>query len=130
MRILFVKTSSLGDVLHQCPAVTDTRARFPQATIDWVVEDTFAGIAEMHPAVRRVIPIGIRRWRTRIARPSVWAEMLGIRRTLRDEMIGFHGRSLAWLKRGKGGYTAIRTAPEDRNLTACGAPPIRSAEKP
>ncbi len=85
MRILFVKTSSLGDVLHQCPAVTDTRARFPQATIDWVVEDSFAEIAEMHPAVRRVIPIGIRRWRTRIARPSVWAEMLGIRRTLRDE---------------------------------------------
>jgi heptosyltransferase-1 len=85
MRILFVKTSSLGDVLHQCPAVSDAHARYPNATIDWVVEDSFAGVAEMHPAVRRVIPIGIRRWRTRIARPAVWAEMLGVRRTLRDE---------------------------------------------
>lgn len=85
MRILFVKTSSLGDVLHHCPAVSDTRNRFPDAAIDWVVEESFAGIAELHPAVRRVIPVAIRRWRKRIAYPSVWTEMLGFRHALRTE---------------------------------------------
>lgn len=85
MRILFVKTSSLGDVLHHCPAVSDTRHRFPDAAIDWVVEETFAGIAELHPAVRRVIPVAIRRWRGGIAYPSVWTEMRGFRRALRAE---------------------------------------------
>ena len=85
MRILFVKTSSLGDVLHHCPAVSDARQRFPDATIDWVVEESFAEIAELHPAIRRVIPVGIRRWRRRIAHPSVYAEMLSFRRALRAE---------------------------------------------
>ena len=85
MRILFVKTSSLGDVLHHCPAVSDARHRFPEAAIDWVVEESFAGIAEMHPAVRRVVPVAIRRWRKRIAGPAAWTELLGFRRALRSE---------------------------------------------
>ena len=85
MRILFVKTSSLGDVLHHCPAVSDARQQFPDATIDWVVEDSFAGIAELHPAIRRVIPVGIRRWRKRVAHPSAYAEMLAFRQVLRAE---------------------------------------------
>ncbi len=85
MRILFVKTSSLGDVLHHCPAVSDARYRFPEAAIDWVVEESFAGIAEMHPAVRRVVPVAIRRWRRRIASPSAWMELREFRRALRSE---------------------------------------------
>ena len=40
--ILFIKTSSLGDVIHHMPAVTDARRRFPQARIGWVVEEAFA----------------------------------------------------------------------------------------
>ena len=62
-RILFVKTSSLGDVVHNCPAVTDVARHVPGAVIDWVVEEAFAGIATLHPQVRRVIPLAIRRWR-------------------------------------------------------------------
>jgi heptosyltransferase-1 len=84
-RILFVKTSSLGDVVHHCPAVSDAAARFPGAAIDWVVEAPFAGVAAMHPAVRRVIPVAVRRWRNALWHPAVWSEMGEFRRALSAE---------------------------------------------
>lgn len=83
--ILFVKTSSLGDVVHNCPAVSDVARAFPGAAIDWVVEEPFAGIAAMHPAVRRVIPVAVRRWRSGLWRPAVWSEIGAWRRGLRRE---------------------------------------------
>ena len=52
--ILLVKTSSLGDVVHNLPVASDIRARFPEACIDWVVEEGFADIPRLHPAVRKV----------------------------------------------------------------------------
>lgn len=63
MKLLLVKTSSLGDVVHALPAVTESLSRIPALTIDWVVEETFAPIVRRHPGVRRVLPIAIRRWR-------------------------------------------------------------------
>jgi heptosyltransferase-1 len=84
-RILFVKTSSLGDVVHNCPAVSDAARAFPAARIDWVVEEPFAAIAAMHPAVRRVIPVAVRRWRRAAWRPAVWSEIGAFRRALRAE---------------------------------------------
>ncbi|HZM36261.1 MAG TPA: lipopolysaccharide heptosyltransferase I [Burkholderiales bacterium] len=81
-RILFVKTSSLGDVVHHCPAVSDAAARFPGAAIDWVVEAPFAGVAAMHPAVRRAIPVSMRSWRNALWHPAVWSEMGAFRRAL------------------------------------------------
>ena len=83
--ILFVKTSSLGDVVHNCPAVSDAARAFPGAAIDWVVEEAFAGIAAMHPAVRRVIPVAVRRWRSALWKPATWSEMAAWRRGLRRE---------------------------------------------
>lgn len=83
--ILFVKTSSLGDVVHNCPAVSDAARALPGAKIDWVVEEAFAGIAAMHHAVRRVIPVAVRRWRSALWRPEIWAEIALCRRTLRAE---------------------------------------------
>ncbi len=61
MRVLLIKMSSLGDVVHALPAVTDAAAR--GIVFDWVVEEAFAPIAAAHPAVRQVIPIAWRRWR-------------------------------------------------------------------
>ena len=84
-RILFVKTSSLGDVVHHCPAVSDAARERPTARIDWVVEEPFAGIAAMHPAVRRVIPVAVRRWRAAPWSPKVWAEIREFRDALRGE---------------------------------------------
>jgi heptosyltransferase-1 len=83
--ILFVKTSSLGDVVHNCPAVSDAARAVPGVQIDWIVEEPFAGIARMHGAVRRVIPVGIRRWRSTSWKPSTWTEIGAWRRALGAE---------------------------------------------
>ena len=85
MRFLLVKTSSLGDVIHNLPVVTDLRAHFPDAAIDWVVEEGFADIARLHPGVRRVIPVALRRWRKSLASPATWREMRALRATLQAE---------------------------------------------
>ena len=79
-RILFVKTSSLGDVVHHLPALTDAARAFPEAAIDWVVEQPFAEVPAMHPRVRRVIPVALRRWRRAPWRRAVWDEVGRFRR--------------------------------------------------
>ena len=84
-RILFVKTSSLGDVVHNCPAVTDVARRVPDAVIDWVVEEAFAEIAALHCHVRRVIPVAIRRWRGTLLAAATWSELGAFRAALRSE---------------------------------------------
>ncbi|RKZ59576.1 MAG: lipopolysaccharide heptosyltransferase I [Candidatus Parabeggiatoa sp. nov. 2] len=63
MYILIVKTSSLGDVIHTLPALTDALKHYPDLQCDWVVEEAFAEIPAWHPAVKRVIPVALRRWR-------------------------------------------------------------------
>ncbi|WP_345829658.1 lipopolysaccharide heptosyltransferase RfaC [Erwinia sp. HDF1-3R] len=63
MQVLIVKTSSMGDVLHTLPALTDAMNAIPGIRFDWVVEEGFAQIPAWHPAVDRVIPVAIRRWR-------------------------------------------------------------------
>ncbi|MEX0943030.1 MAG: lipopolysaccharide heptosyltransferase I [Pseudomonadales bacterium] len=63
MKVLIVKMSSLGDVVHTLPAVTDAARIRPEISFDWVVEEGFASVAELHPAVDKVIEIAIRRWR-------------------------------------------------------------------
>src|SRR2546422_4797355 len=84
-RILFVKTSSLGDVVQNCPAVSDAARMLPGAQIDWVVEEPFAGIVAMHASVRRVIPVALRRWRRALWSPAVWGELRALRRALTAE---------------------------------------------
>ena len=61
--ILLVKTSSMGDVVHLLPAVSDIARHLPQATIDWAIEESLAALPGLHPAIARVIPLAIRRWR-------------------------------------------------------------------
>ncbi|MDR0701886.1 MAG: lipopolysaccharide heptosyltransferase I [Azoarcus sp.] len=63
MRVLIVKTSSLGDVIHTLPAVTDAARALPGIRFDWIVEEAFAEIPAWHPAVARVIPVAFRHWR-------------------------------------------------------------------
>ena len=84
-RILFVKTSSLGDVVHQCPAVSDAARSIAGAQIDWVVEEAFAGVARMHAHVRNVIPVATRRWRSAPWRRAVWREIGEFRRRVAAE---------------------------------------------
>ena len=83
MRILLVKTSSLGDVIHNLPVISDLHRAFPEARIDWCVEEKFADIVRLHPAIDDVIAVAVRRWRKTLARRATWREIGEFRRRLR-----------------------------------------------
>ncbi|WP_437889124.1 lipopolysaccharide heptosyltransferase RfaC [Phytobacter sp. V91] len=85
MRVLVVKTSSMGDVLHTLPALTDAVHAFPGIRFDWVVEEGFAQIPSWHAAVDRVIPVAIRRWRKAWFSAPVKAERLAFRRAVQAQ---------------------------------------------
>ena len=81
--ILFIKTSSLGDVVHQMPALTEARHRRPDARFSWVVEEAFAPLVALHPGIREVIPVAWRRWREAIWTPRTWNEIADFLHRLR-----------------------------------------------
>lgn len=83
-RILLVKTSSLGDVVHNLPVVSDLRRHYPQARIDWLVEEGFADIPRLHPGVERVLPVAVRRWRKQVFDGATWRQIGALRRQLRE----------------------------------------------
>lgn len=83
-RVLLVKMSSLGDVIHNLPAATDLRRQRPDLAIDWVVEEQYVPIVAMHPAVNRILPIALRRWRRTPWSKSTWREFAEFRRALRE----------------------------------------------
>ncbi len=66
MNILIVKTSSIGDIVQTFGVIQYLKAKFPQAHIDWVVEQEYLELAGSHPAVRRVIEFGSRGWRKKL----------------------------------------------------------------
>lgn len=80
--ILLVKTSSLGDVLHNLPVASDIVRHYPDAQIDWLVEESFAALPKLHPAVRNVIPVAVRRWRSKLLSAATWREIGAFRNTL------------------------------------------------
>ena len=83
MKVLIVKTSSMGDVIHTFPAVEDALRNRPDVTFDWCVEEAFAGIVALHPAIRTIHRVAIRRWRKRLLDIGTWREMAELRRALR-----------------------------------------------
>ncbi|OED42821.1 lipopolysaccharide heptosyltransferase I [Endozoicomonas sp. (ex Bugula neritina AB1)] len=85
MKVLIVKTSSLGDVIHTLPALTDAAKAIPSIRFDWVVEENFAEIPSWHPAVDKVIPVAIRRWRKSLLRTWRSGEWSAFKKTLSSE---------------------------------------------
>jgi heptosyltransferase-1 len=87
-KILLVKLSSLGDVLHNLPIVWDLRARLPNAQIDWVVEEGYAHLLtpllsrDGFKGIDRVIPFGLRRWKKHLSSLAVWKEFLIFKKIL------------------------------------------------
>ena len=73
----------MGDVIHAMPMISDIARAFPHARIDWVVEEAFAEIPRLHPAITRVLPVALRRWRSNLVRSSSWHELLDARREMR-----------------------------------------------
>lgn len=84
MRVLLIKTSSMGDVIHTLPALTDARRSIPDIEFDWVVEEAFAEIPAWHPAVAQVIPVAIRRWRKSPLKTMRSGEWKNVRQRLKS----------------------------------------------
>ncbi len=82
-RILFVKLSSLGDVVHHLPAVTDLARQRPGAHVAWDVEEAYVDVVKLHPAIAEAIPINLRSLRRNPLRPSAWRDIAATRRALR-----------------------------------------------
>lgn len=82
--ILLVKTSSLGDVVHNLPVVSDLRRTIPGVEIDWAVEESFAAIPRLHPALRQVVSVALRRWRKSLWRGQTRDEIKSFLRGLRQ----------------------------------------------
>ncbi len=107
--ILFIKTSSLGDVIHHMPALTEARKARPDARFTWLVEEAFAPLVALHPAVAEVVPVAWRRWRKSLYAPATLGEIAGSLRAIRarrfDEIVDSQGllRSavIARLARGR-----------------------------
>ncbi len=93
--ILFIKTSSLGDVIHHMPALTEARRERPGSRLSWVVEEAFAPLVRLHPGVDEVNPVAWRRWRKSLFAPATLAEIAaglrGIRARRYDEIIDSQG---------------------------------------
>ncbi len=93
--ILFIKTSSLGDVIHHMPALTEARQRRPEARFTWLVEEAFAPLVLLHPAVGEVIPVAWRRWRKSLLSPVTLDEIAASLRSIRaqryDEIVDSQG---------------------------------------
>ncbi len=81
-RILLVRTSALGDIVHSLPVLSALRRRYPGARIGWVVEEVFASLLEGHADLAAVIPVATRRWR-RQGPGKTLAEVAALRRALR-----------------------------------------------
>ncbi|MDP6653819.1 MAG: lipopolysaccharide heptosyltransferase I [Gammaproteobacteria bacterium] len=82
MRVLIVKVSSLGDIIHTLPAVTDAHQAHKDLVFDWVVEESFAEVPGWHPAVDRVISVAIRRWRRSLLKTYLNREFRSFRHAL------------------------------------------------
>ena len=88
-RVLVVKLSSLGDVIHNLPAVTDLCARRPDARIHWAVEEAYADLVRLHPAVEQAIAVPMRRLRGSWGSSEAWSAFGSARRALRRHPYDF-----------------------------------------
>ena len=93
--ILFIKTSSLGDVIHHMPALTEARKARPDAAFTWLVEEAFAPLVRLHPAAAHVVSVAWRRWRNSLYAPGTLGEVASSLRAIRapryDEIVDSQG---------------------------------------
>jgi heptosyltransferase-1 len=115
LKILLVRVSSLGDVLHNLPMVADILRHHPDATIDWVVEEGYVSLVRLNPHVRTIIPFALRRWRKSLGSAATRAEIGAFVRTLRAERYDYVFDTQGLLKTGAI-MGAARLAPGGRKV--------------
>lgn len=95
VRILIIKTSSLGDIVHCLPVINDIKYFVPESSIDWLVEECFADVPRLHPGVDSVITISLRTWKKNLRKKSTWIGLYksikAIRENHYDIIIDFQG---------------------------------------
>ena len=95
MRILMVRLSSIGDLVHTLPALSALRRRFPDATIDWLVETRHRDVLLSNPDVNELVEVDTFRWRKRLFSPATWREIAasvrGIRKRDYDVVLDLQG---------------------------------------
>lgn len=84
-RILIVKLSAMGDVIHALPVVPYLRSAAPSAEIHWAVDARFAGLLEGNPGIAKVVSLPIKEWKGRAGSPGTWREALAAVCALRRE---------------------------------------------
>ncbi|MCL5260977.1 MAG: lipopolysaccharide heptosyltransferase I [Gammaproteobacteria bacterium] len=89
MKVLIIKTSSMGDMIHTLPALTDAKNAYPDICFDWVAEESFVEIPKWHPAVRKVMPLAIRRLRKNIFKALRSTELKNFLQELKQEKYDF-----------------------------------------
>ncbi len=108
MKLLIVKTTSMGDVVHALPALSDMQRALPGLQADWLVEAPFAAIPALHPGVRQVLPLAWRKWRRQLLQRDTWQAIGQLRATLRRErydlVLDLQGllKSALWARQAQG----------------------------
>jgi heptosyltransferase-1 len=85
LRILIIKTSSLGDIIHALPALDYLRQVVPGATVDWVVDEAFVDLVSGNPLINRVLLVAFRRWKKAPFARRTWQELVSFIQILRQE---------------------------------------------
>lgn len=84
MKTLLVRLSSMGDLIHTLPAITDLSRHRPDVQLDWLCERAFADIARLHPFVQNVHEMAWRNWRKKLFQAATWREMGSLKTTLQN----------------------------------------------
>ena len=84
-KILLIRMSSMGDLIHTLPVISDIHQHYPEAQIDWVAEEAFAAIPSFHPCVNTIIPIAWRRWRRQLLQRQAWRQMAAFKAQLQAQ---------------------------------------------
>jgi heptosyltransferase-1 len=100
LNILLVRVSSLGDVLHNMPIVADIARHYPNANIDWVVEEGYVSLVRLNSRVRTIIPFALRRWRKSLGNPATRAEIKAFFAKLREQRYDYVFDTQGLLKTG------------------------------
>ena len=121
-RILLIRTSALGDIVHCLPALRALREHLPQARIGWVVEEVFAPLLTRDPDLDQVLTVRARQWRKSLLSPRTWRDIRSTLRRIRDfdadvvlDLMGNHKAgvlaALSWCDRRIGLERRLRREP-------------------
>jgi heptosyltransferase I len=124
MRLLIVKTSSMGDVVHALPVLADMHRHDPNIEVDWLVESSYMAIPQLHPGVKRVIPMSWRKWRRALTSGATWRAINELRAQLKSEpydlILDLQGlvKSALWARQAAGPVAGYDSASAREPLAA------------